>query len=282
MYKRVLAIGLSTVLAGGAIVFAAGAPALAVANPVVVSAASGVGSPPFQSAVATCPAGFTLTGSGGRVLGAAGLVTMTDVIPNVAAGTVTVWANEAGNGTNQMWAVEAVAICDPVVVGVVQISMTSAFDAASPKTVAAVCPAATNLTGLGFKLNNGNGDVFPDDLVPSAALTLATVTGYDNGAAGNWSITGIALCAPLPMGAAPLLVNANTPFNMNAAKSITSPNCPPGTRTTGVGGQLTGAVGNAILTQMAPNAIATRSVAGADAYAGFNGNWRLDTYNICW
>ena len=45
---------------------------------------------------------------------------------------------------------------------------------------------------------------------------------------------------------------------------------------------MTGAVGNAILTQMSPNPAATRGIASADAYNGFAGAWRLESFAICW
>jgi hypothetical protein len=282
VYRRTVALAFATLTVGAAAVATTAAPAHAVANPVLVSASSVLGSPNLISATAQCPAGFNLVGTAGRTVGAAGLVTMTDVIPDVATNSVTVFGNENGNGTGQNWIVEATAFCDQVITGVVQVAQASALDGVSPKTVVPVCPANTNLTGVGFELTGAGGDVFPDDVVPNAALTAATLTGYDNGAAGNWSIIGYALCAPLPMGAAPVVVSSSTGFNNNPAKSVTSPNCPAGTRAVGVGGQMTGATGDAILTQMTPNSVATRGTAGADAFAGFNGNWMLAIFAVCW
>ena len=119
------------------------------------------------------------------------------------------------------------------------------------------CPANTSLTGLGYQLRGAGGDVFPDDVVPAAAS--ATVFAFDNGAAvAAWSVESYALCAPVPAGAAaPTIATNATGLNPNPARTVNSGNCPAGQRTVGVGGQMTGALGNAILTRMAPDAAAT-------------------------
>jgi hypothetical protein len=283
LFRRLLATAVATAAMAAAVVVTTASPAQAIANPVVVSASSLLGSPANALATANCPAGTTVVGGGGQIVGPAGLVTLTRVIPDVATNSVTAWGVEAGAGTGLNWVVQAIATCDTVIAGVVRVSVVSAFDAATPKTVQPQCPVGTYLTGIGYELANGGGDVFPDDVTPNAVPDGATLTAFDSGPAGNWSITGYALCAPLPAGAAvPVLRFAATPFNAVASKSITSPNCPAGTRAVGAGGEMTGALGNAILTNVAPNGIATRANAGAEAYNGFAGGWRLEVFAICW
>jgi hypothetical protein len=277
--RRILAFGAATA-AAAAVLLGGAAPAQAVANPTVISVVTAAGAAGSASAVAACPPGLNLVGAGGRIRGAAGLVTMTDVIPDVAANQVTVNGNEAGAGTGVAWAVEAIAICDPVIVGVVRVSTVSALDGVVSKAVTAFCPANTSLTGLGYQLRGAGGDVFPDDVVPT--LSSATVTAVDNGAGATWSVESFALCAPVPAGAVPSIETAATGFNPNPAKTITTPNCANPDRTVGTGARMTGAFGNAILTQMAPNSVATHGVASADAYNGFGFNWRLESFAICW
>jgi len=278
--RRILTFGAATAAAAAAVLLGGVSPAQAVANPTVISVVTAAGAAGNASATAVCPAGLNLVGAGGRIAGAAGLVTMTDVIPDVAGNQVTVNGNEAGAGTGAAWAVEAVAICDPVIVGVVRVAAVSALDGVPTKTVTAACPVNTSLTGLGYQLRGAGGDVFPDDVVPT--LGGATVTAFDNGAGATWSVESFALCAPVPAGAVPSIQTDTTGLNANAAKTITTPSCPVPDRTVGTGARMTGATGNAILTQMAPNPVATRGVASADAYNGFAGNWRLESFAICW
>lgn len=278
--NRVLTFGSAATVAAAAVLLGGATPARAVATPTVISVVTAAGALANASATAACPAGLTLVGAGGRIAGAAGLVTMTDVIPDVAGNQVTVNGNETGAGTGAAWAVEAVAICDPVIVGVVRVSAVSALDGVAAKTVTASCPVNTSLTGLGYQLRGAGGDVFPDDVVPT--LAGATVTAFDNGAGATWSVESFALCAPLPAGAAPSIETATTASNANAAKTVTTPSCANPDRTVGTGARMTGALGNAILTQLAPNPVATRGVASADAFGGFAGNWRLESFAICW
>ena len=120
--KRILAFGSATVVAAAAVLLGSATPAQAIANPTVVTAVTAAGALGNVSSIAVCPSGLNLVGAGGQILGAPGLVTMTDVIPDVTTNSVTVNGNEAGAGTGVAWAVEAVAICDPVIVGVVIVS----------------------------------------------------------------------------------------------------------------------------------------------------------------
>jgi hypothetical protein len=278
--RRILAFGAATAAAAAAVLLGGASPAQAIANPTVVSVVTAAGAAGSASATASCPPGFTLVGGGGRIPGAAGLVTMTDVIPDVAGNLVTVNGNETGAGTGAVWAVEAIAICDPVIVGVVRVSAVSALDGVASKAVTAFCPANTSLTGLGYQLRGAGGDVFPDDIVPT--LSSATVAAFDNGAGATWSVESFALCAPVPAGAVPSIETATTGLNANAAKTISTPSCATPDRTVGTGARMTGATGNAILTQMAPNPVATRGVASADAFGGFAGPGRLESCAICW
>lgn len=278
---RILAVGAATAAAAAAVLLGGAPPAHAVAAPTVVSVTVAAGALANASAIAACPPGLNLVGAGGRIAGAAGLVTMTDVIPSVAGNFVTVNGNEAGAGTGVAWAVEAVAICDPTIAGVVRVSTVSPLNGVATKAVTSFCPANTSLTGLGYELRGAGGDVFPDDLVP--AVNSALVTAFDNGGAvGNWSVESYALCAPVPAGAVPAIQTATTGLNANPAKTIDTPICAAPNRTVGVGAQMTGALGNAILTEMVPNPVATHGTASADAYNGFAGNWRLESFAICW
>lgn len=276
--RRVLAAAAgTTVAAGAAVALAAPAQALPPSLTIAVSAA-GV-SPMNAVAVATCPAGSVLVGAGGQIIPSSGDVVMTDVIPNVGAGTVTVWGHEKGFfGGN--WQVAAQAICDTQITGVVRVGASSAASPASPKTVAPVCPAGTTLTGTGYQLDNGNGEVFPDDVIPTAALDGTLVTAFANGGyAANWQLTGYAICGNVPAGAAPVRVTNAGPTNMASPKSQTAA-CPGGTSLVGLGGNLTGGLGDVVLDQLVANPLLTEATARGAEFA--NANWNVTSYAICW
>lgn len=269
-----LITAVATAAAGGVVVFGVATPAHAV----TIGASSGFNAVVSQFAQATCPMGLNLVGAGGQVNGGGGNVVMTDVIPNVATDAVTVWGHTKG-AFGGMWEVVAVAICEPVA-GVVQISVTSAFNGAAVKVVNPVCPAGTNLTGLGWELVNGNGEVFPDTAVPAPGLGGATIGATENGAyMPPWLIRGFALCAP-PAGFSPQRLAAVNGPNGVSPKQAVTPACPAGTTLFGVGGQLAGAGGDVIMAQMVPNPAQTVAIAGGIEFAP--ANWAVLAYDICW
>jgi len=153
------------------------------------------------------------------------------------------------------------------------------------KSATPTCPVNTQLTGLGYQLQGAGGDVFPDDMAPNGALNGALLTAYSApGFAGSWSLTGYALCAPLPAGAVPTLVSATTASNAASPKDIDSSRCSttPGRRLTGSGAQLTGALGNVILDQMSPDVFIMQTHARGVEPAPYANNWFLTSFAICW
>jgi hypothetical protein len=287
--RRVATVGAATLALASAVLTGTAGAALAVAAPTIVATASVFGSPPSASSVATCPAGTNLVGTGGRVqnqAGGGGDVVMTDIIPNAAAGTVTVSGVEVA-GFNGNWSVVAYAICDTVITGVVQVTALTAAGAASPKNATPVCPANTSLTGLGYRLRNAGGQVFPDDMAPIAIggnpLGGANITAFAfGGFGGMWDLTGYALCAPLPAGAAPVIVSAVSAFNPNSPKDIDSGACPFGTRQTGTAAEMNGALGNVIADRMDPDAFSLQTQARGFEPVAYGNNWGIEAFTICW
>jgi len=278
---RFAVLGMAALAAGAAVLGTASA-AHAAGTSIVVTAASVSGSPVSAFATATCPAGYNLVGAGGGIDGGGGDVVMTDVIPTVSAGTVTVWGHEKGAFAGN-WSVVAHAICDSVITGVVRIGVNTASNATTPKTVTPMCPAGKTLSGVGYQLQNGNGEVFPDDVSPNFALDGALLTAYANGGyAANWSFSGYAICADLPAGAVPQRLAAVTAFNSFGSKSISTATCPAGTRGVGVGGELTGGVGNVVLDRIGPDAQVTLATTRADEFGAYANNWELLAYLVCW
>jgi hypothetical protein len=246
--------------------------------PSLVTASSGFGSPVFAVAVATCPAGTALVGAGGRIANGNGNVVMTDVIPNVAAGTVTVWGHENG-AYGGMWETLAFAICDAQITGVVRVTVQSANNSLD-KNLTATCPAGTTLTGLGYELWNGNGNVFPEDVAPNAALNTGIFAATENGVyMPAWTLLGYVICGNVPAGAAPTRIANVGPVNMVNVKSQTSV-CPAGTDLVGIGGELTTPNGDVVLDSLSPNATLTQATARGDEFA--NQNWSVVSYAVCW
>ncbi|WP_203900381.1 hypothetical protein [Virgisporangium aliadipatigenens] len=281
--RRVATFGAATLALAAAVLVGTGGTAQAIAAPVLVVNSSTGGSPVSDSATATCPAGTSLVGTGGRIeqTVGSGNVVMTDVIPNVGAGTVTVWGHENGVYFGN-WTVVAIAVCDQVLGPVLQVAATSANNAVSPKSMTPFCPGATRLTGLGYQLRGGNGQVFPNDIMPNGIIGSILTAYASPGYAANWELTGYALCAPVPAGAAPLIVANGSGPGVASPRDTWSGWCPAGTMLTGTGAELNNAFGNVIIDQMNPNAPITEAHAQAAEPAPFGAPWGLVSYAICW
>jgi hypothetical protein len=152
---------------------------------------------PKQVTVA-CPAGKRLTGTGAQIQidGPIGQVVLDDVRPSPALGSVLVSAYEDETGTNANWSIVGFAVCADPIPGLVRITNSSAFDSASPKSTSTPCSGKL-LTGTGFEIQSGLGQVVLDDLRPHSALTSQLATAYEDetGTAANWRIRGYSICA---------------------------------------------------------------------------------------
>jgi hypothetical protein len=256
----------------------AGAPAHAVPGLVIESVASvNDGSNP-KSVVVNCPAGTRVYGAAAAISGAQGTATLDDLTPNAALTSVVVTAYE--NGEPGDWRLIGRAYCANATANLQRVTATTANNSTSPKSISATCPAGLRLFGLGGEVTGGVGNVFFDDLTPNVGLTSATVTAYENGAyASNWSLNAYAVCA------SPATVmqrlSATTPSDSTSPKHV-SIACPDGTDTHGVGAELTGAVGNAVIDSVGP--IGGTTLFGAvDAYenGAYAPNWTATAYAIC-
>jgi len=237
------------------------------------------------SATATCPAGQFLSGAAGSVVGGAGDETMTDVIPNLATQSVTVWGHtNPGAVAPGAYTVVAQAICVPgnAPPNYVLITSASANNTDPIKDQVAVCPAGTNLLGTGAELLNADGNAFYRRIEPDPALTQVSVTaGAAGGFAGPWQLLAFAICATPAV--AGNLVTATGPFNSNDPKAQPSGACPMGALTTGVGGGFSlSAISNVMLIRVTANAAQNQAVSGAIEDGTYLPPWALTAYNICW
>jgi hypothetical protein len=284
-----LAVLACATLAGVGAVFAAAAPAQAAVVDVAVAAAPGVVA---QSATATCPAGEYLTGAAGGIVGAGKNVTLTDVIPDLATNSVTVWGHTNPGGAPG-YSTVAQAICRPGAppAGYYLEVQSTGSNADTTKAVAATCQGGTRLLGTGAEIIGASGQAFYRSILPNFALTSNTVTADAAfGFAGAWELIAYAVCGT-PPGAAPVREAQSTiggadPVN---AKSQQSSACPAGTATTGVGGSATATAGATISGYVLVNQVSSnlaQDTATAEAVEGRNPgaavSWYLSAHDICW
>ncbi|MEO3925567.1 hypothetical protein ABGB07_17105 [Micromonosporaceae bacterium B7E4] len=250
-----------------------------VAAPVRVSITSATNSIASKSVVVNCPAGQRVYGAGGEITGGGGNVTLDDITPSLTLTNVLVTGVENGAFAGN-WNVTGYAICGVNTLNLQRVQFTSPTNSVSPKSVFAGCPSGLRLYGLGAELNGAGGNVFLDDLTPNAALTGATLTGYENGAfAGNWNITGYAICG----NASANMVRrvATSAAGSPVAASVTTAACPAGTRAHGVGAELNGAVGAVVIDDLRPNVGLPSATATGAENGAFAGNWTVTAYAIC-
>lgn len=149
-----------------------------------------------KTAIATCPAGKKVIGTGARLDGDAGQVLLDDVRPSAGLSSVSVVAHEDETGFAGNWQLSAFAVCaNPLANLTLQTAVTptnSADDA-----VGVACPGGTRLHGLGGTITGATGRALFGGLFPDAALTTAAGVTIEQsgGFAGNWHTTVHAICA---------------------------------------------------------------------------------------
>ena len=276
-------------------VLASTGAAITVAPPahasVMQAEADGVGLGP-QSATATCGPGEFLSGAGGGITGGGDDVTLTDVIPDVAAGSVTVWGH-TNSAAMPAYTVVAQAICvpGPTPPNYQLVRTTSGLNTVANKAVAASCPGGTQVLGTGYEIDQAFGKAFPRWNYPDVPLTNNTVVADAMGAlVGNpWELIAYAICAtPSPLGAAPFRTANASAASSADSKTETTADCPATTPlTTGVGAATasTAALGgfvfiNEISTNLAQERATARAVEGVNLGAG--DTWYVVAANICW
>jgi hypothetical protein len=279
--NRLVRLALAALLvAGGTLVgVAAAAPASAVPGLVLVSGVSANNSTSSKEALAVCPAGTRILGGGGFINGGGRQVGFTRLQALGSSDRFAAAAAENGAYAAN-WQVHAYGICGQAPAGLQYIGFQTASNSNSFKSATASCPAGKQLISVGARTTNGGGDVVLDDLRPNAALTSATITGYEDeaGFAGNWSLWAYGVCAnPLP---GLQLVTTTSPAN--SADKVIGATCPAGKRLHGLGTEINGGLGQAIHTGIYPDAALTSAVDIAlEDPTGIAGNWYTRVYAIC-
>jgi len=152
-----------------------------------------------KSVSATCPGNTQLLDAAGAVTGGQNQVSLNDVAVEKGLKTATVRALEDQDGTNDVWAVTAYAICADPIVGLSRVVAESSNN--SPDTELAICPDTMVVTGGGGAIGGGDGRVGLSELNP--LQTTGDPGGFRVGAladvhgnVGHWFLRALAICAP--------------------------------------------------------------------------------------
>lgn len=161
---------------------------------------TGFGSPVFVNVASFCEDDTRLLGTGARLNGSAGEVSMNRIM---AASTnltgTSVQATEfLDAGSARFWLAEAVAICADPPPGLELVERDGAPSSRN-KSISARCPAGKRLLGAGGRVRGGEQHVALDVIPQSAASgDRVTVTGVESqeGDEDDWFLTAHAICAP--------------------------------------------------------------------------------------
>lgn len=236
-----------------------------------------------KSKVATCPPAHPkLVGTGGGITNGGGRVVIDDIIPNLVAGTVTVWGRPVAGGATADWSVTAVAICTNLNIG---LSLATAVDAtsATTKIPTAWCPAGQKAVGTGFSLNGALGRVGVDTVVPTPTLGGVVVAARPtpDGPQGAWSATAYAICTP---GNLVTLAREASTSASNSSNKWWGESCPAQYGLLGVGAQVNNGGGAVLLdalvsdVEMIPPGTATIA---QEYKTGTSASWSLTAFAIC-
>jgi hypothetical protein len=168
------------------------------ANPLpgyeIVSASSAVNSA-SKSAIASCPAGKQLVGSGAFLNGGLGEVVIDALIPSTSSVTATAFEGDNG-GTANNWSITARAICANPLPGRQVVFATSASSSAA-KAQDVVCPAGTQVLSAGFDIFGAPGEVTVIGMFTSLFDRTASMGALedDNGTTASWTARAFGICA---------------------------------------------------------------------------------------
>jgi hypothetical protein len=226
-----------------------------------------------------CPGGKAMTGYGADINSPNGQVLL-DVL-DMRGGTGSAGAgveaieDDTGNAAN--WSVTAYVICVP---GLRREFVTSPADS-SPKNVNVTCANPGMLvTGLGAAVLGTTPEVLLERFRPNPANNaLSTAFEDDGGFAGNWRLTGNAVCStPLP---GQVIASNVTRQTTGSSKTLTV-TCPAGKRVVGAAGEIFNGLGQVVLEDVRPSADLTSATvfAHTDETGTFN-SWSLTARAIC-
>ncbi len=162
--------------------------------------------------------------------------------------------------------------------GLVRITTTSVSDSADSKSATAVCPSGKNVIGMGGEITGGLGEVVIDDLRPNG-LASVTVTAYeaDPPYDPTWSVTAYAVCSdPVP---GLVRIQSSTTGSLTQQHAVAA--CPTGKVVLGVGGEITGGLGEVSFSAIRPSGSASAMVIAHEVDGPYAPNWTITAYALC-
>jgi hypothetical protein len=229
-----------------------------------------------KSVTAVCPAGKRVLGAGGDISLGGGQVVLDELTPTSSLTSVRVSGFEDQDGTLSNWLVRAYAICANPVGGLERIVATSPTDSTNDnKRLFAFCSPGKEPVGAGAELGGGGGgQVLLNDLTLS---TNVRVEGHEDqdGSSSNWLVRAYAICA-----ATSERVVGTSPSDSDDKSG--SARCSFGKLLTGVGGDITGGSGQALIERLSVLSDLEHFFAfGVEDETGTLSNWVVRTYGIC-
>jgi hypothetical protein len=288
--KRILLVG-ATVLAAVATTVVLATPSSAATALVTVTATSPeTGSEAFKGANAICPSGTQLVGGGAAINGGGHSVQIVGLNPAPAglpANSFWATAVESVFGYDPNWSITAWATCSSTVTGVQIVQASS--DASAGATIAtatAVCPAGKKVIGAGG-VTAGKPNYILDTM--DIASDLSSVYVETTAASADPATAPLAIAYAICIDPVPGQQRVAAMGTYDSSDKTLGAKCPSGTKVFGVGGGMTGALGQAQLTALYPYHTTNRlgqtfysavlkAVEDADGDAG---TWRVDTYAVC-
>lgn len=159
---------------------------------------------------------------------------------------------------------------------------SGAASSAAVQTATAACPRGTRVFGGGGDIVGGNHGVALTTMKPVSTVLgdSFTVTATEDGLgyAGSWNVFAYAVCGT----ASNLSVQRATVSASGGPRLSVGTLCPAGTAALGMGAEIAGGSGHAVLNTV----LATTATPGAVAAAfadehGFAGTWSLTAYAVC-
>lgn len=234
-----------------------------------------------KTAVATCPAGKRVIGTGARISGGQGQVAIDDLTPNANLTAVRVTGYEDDDGFSGNWTVLAIAICANPLPGLERVANAEGPNPDNAKSVDAQCPGTKRVIGSGAEITGGLGQVNIEFLFPQFTPRLSSGRAFEDqdGASGNWTFTVYSICADSSLPGQRLQAES-TGFDSLSPKGITA-GC-PAQRVVSPGFAIVQGNGQVAIQEIIPNStLTTHRVAAAEDQDGLSGVWDLRSFPTC-
>jgi hypothetical protein len=148
------------------------------------------------------------------------------------------------------------------------------------KGISATCPPGKRLLGAAGGPTSLPGRLPLTAMRPDASLTSVFVAAAEDeaGVSSSWDVTAVGICATPPAG---MERAVDTSMATSDNKTATA-SCSAGKQVVGVGGEITGAAGEAWLDDLRPNpALTSVTVQGVEDETGTAESWSVTAYAIC-